>query len=141
VVLEDDIAIESHMKSASFNPRRSAVLEQDAGLQLSHDSVGAAARVNITSYQSNRIVLQVESPANGVLVLSEVFYPGWRASLNGVAAPLLRANWSLRAVPLPAGSHEVEVAFVPASFRFGAAISVATLLAVGVAAFIRRFRR
>jgi uncharacterized membrane protein YfhO len=65
-------------------------------------------------------------------VLSEIFYPGWKATVDGEEAEVLRANWSLRAVALRGGNHSVELRFAPASFRTGTAITVITLAVCAV---------
>lgn len=73
----------------------------------------------------NRLRLTVDAPAPGLLVLSELWYPGWRATVNGVRQPVLHANGYLRAVPVPAGSATVELVFDPPVWRGG-------LIAAGV---------
>jgi uncharacterized membrane protein YfhO len=78
-----------------------------------------------------------------MLVLSEIYYPGWVAYIDGVRARVQRANWNLRTVPMPAGTHRVLVRFEPGSFLNGMAITALTLLiALGVLtwAFVRRRR-
>lgn len=62
-----------------------------------------------------------------LLVLSEVYYPGWVAYVDGNPAPLLRVNYALRGVPLAAGTHRVRLQFRPASVRYGALVSLAGL--------------
>jgi len=68
-------------------------------------------------------VVEVEAASDALLVLSEVYYPGWRATVDGEPAPILRVDSILRAVPVPAGAHRVEMRFVPLSFWLGAGIS------------------
>lgn len=63
----------------------------------------------------------------GYLVLSENYYPGWRVEVDGKPAPLLRAYYTLMAVRLGAGEHQVAFKFSPASFKIGLALSLATL--------------
>ncbi|MGQ9715674.1 MAG: YfhO family protein, partial [Anaerolineae bacterium] len=78
------------------------------------------------------------------LFLSEVFYPGWRAEVDGEPAPISRANGFFRAVLVPAGQHRVVLVFSPPSWRVGLGLSlVAWLVAAGVGglALVRRARR
>ncbi len=77
--------------------------------------------------------INVQRP--GMLVLSEVFYPGWEAALDGKPVPLLRVNYALRGVPLPAGEHRVHLRFQPSSVRLGAVISALGVLLL-LASFI-----
>jgi hypothetical protein len=98
----------------------------------------------ILAYSPHAITLEVDAAADGLLVLSEVYYPGWRASLDGQPAPLVRADYLLRGVPVPAGRHTVRVWYAPASVRIGLVISGLTLVMIGglgVCYIARRLRR
>jgi uncharacterized membrane protein YfhO len=87
----------------------------------------------ILERQAERVVLEVKMAADGLLVLSEVYYPGWRAYTNGKEVPIYRADHILRAVPLKAGDHRVEMVFDPLWPKVGMAVSGVTLfLAVGL---------
>lgn len=71
----------------------------------------------------------VNAPADGLLVLSEsYYYPGWRAVVDGIATPILRANVALSAVPVRAGVHQVEFVFDPWSMKVGMAVTATTTL-------------
>jgi len=76
-------------------------------------------------------------PAPGYLVLTDTFYPGWRAYVDGVETPIYQANYLFRAVPLNAGDHEVRFVYRPKSFAVGAALSLTFLLTVVSAGLIR----
>jgi uncharacterized membrane protein YfhO len=84
----------------------------------------------LETYGPNEIRLRVDAPADAYLVLSEVWYPGWRATVDGVPAQVLRANYAFRAVRLGPGQNEVHLTFAPRSWRLGLAISGLTLLVV-----------
>jgi hypothetical protein len=80
--------------------------------------------VKITAYEPNQLTYTVNSNKGGVIVFSEIYYPnGWHATVDGEPLELLRANWTLRAALLPAGSHEVVMTFLPDSYRIGATVS------------------
>ena len=68
-----------------------------------------------------------------LLVVSDSYYPGWRAAVDGRPAPLLRTNVLLRGVPVPAGRHQVRLWFDPLSVRLGFALSALALVANGAA--------
>jgi hypothetical protein len=70
----------------------------------------------------------VSSQSTGWLVLSDVWYPGWQAWVDGEIATLERADYLFRAVEVPAGSHQVEFIYRPYSFYIGAVISLITIL-------------
>jgi uncharacterized membrane protein YfhO len=61
------------------------------------------------------------------LVLSDTYYPGWKAFVDGQQTPLLRGDVLFRAVPIPAGEHDVQLHFEPASVKVGLAISLVVL--------------
>lgn len=109
---------------APFNPRQSALLElEDFGgqsFQLPQIGDSENASVKITNYSAPRIALETNHNAPSFLVLSEVYYPGWQARVDGQAVPLWRVNHSLRGVALPAGQHKVEVLYTASSFYTGA---------------------
>ena len=78
------------------------------------------------------------SPA--LLILSEPHYPGWQAAVDGQAAPILRANYILRSIPVPAGEHTVDLTFRPLSFTIGAIISTIALVLIGGTVVYSRFK-
>jgi len=79
-------------------------------------------------------------PGGGLLVLTDQFYPGWTATIDGQPAPIHRADYLFRGVLLPAGSHRVEFLYWPASFRIGATVSALALVAIVLLAVAGRAR-
>ena len=77
-------------------------------------------------------------PADILLVVSDTWYPGWRARVDGETARILRADHAFRALALTAGAHRVELAYAPLSFRLGAALSALGLALVALLARARR---
>ena len=96
--------------------------------------------ISMTSYAPNELHYRYSTPTDRLAVFSEIYYPnGWHATVDGEPLELIRANWTLRAALLPAGSHEVVMTFLPDSYRIGATVSrVAslTLLLLLVAALV-----
>jgi hypothetical protein len=121
-----------------LDPSRTAVLEEEPGLVLGGGAASADPMVSFVEYQPTRILLDVETSADGILVLSEVYYPGWRAYVDGTETRILKADHALRAVELEAGSHRVEMVYDPLSAKVGIAISVsAVILILGLAVWSR----
>ena len=81
----------------------------------------------------------MESDAPGLLVLSEMNYPGWRATVDGKPAEILATNYILHGLSLPAGSHQVEMVYRPRSFYYG--LTASLLTAVLVVLLFLRYRR
>ena len=71
--------------------------------------------VTITSYEPNRLTYEVSSDKGGVLVFSEIYYPGWEAKVDGQPVELGRVDYILRALNIQPGKHEVELSFFPKS--------------------------
>lgn len=73
------------------------------------------ATVTLTSYKPNHLTYDVSSATGGIVVFSEIYYPGWTATIDGKPAEVGRADYVLRALQMPAGSHKVELMFYPKS--------------------------
>jgi hypothetical protein len=76
----------------------------------------------------NRYAFRAELPRAGFVLVNEIFYPGWEATVDGQSAEILRAGHIFRALALPAGSHRIEMRFRPRHFWLGAAVSLLTLI-------------
>jgi hypothetical protein len=89
----------------------------------------ADVKVLVQDQTDGRIILRVSAPADGLVFLSEPYYPEREAFVDGTAVESFKANLAFTAIPVPAGAHRVELRHVPGSFYFGAGVSFATLLA------------
>jgi hypothetical protein len=85
----------------------------------------------IRSYQPNRVVVDVDDGPAGFLILTDLWYPGWNCTVDGVPRPIHRANFLFRAVEMPAGRHEVVFTFAPVSYQRGRLISIVGLVLAG----------
>jgi hypothetical protein len=126
-----------------FNPRRAVLLEQPPPAFAGQATPGkteavlappkAPGSATITRYRNLSVDVQAEMQQPGWLVLGDENYPGWYVTVDGRPAPLYTAYYILRAVPLPAGTHQVHFYFLPPSVLIGAAISgTALLIALGI---------
>lgn len=86
------------------------------------------SEVTITEYGLNQVVLRAEMAAPGFVVLADMAYPGWRAAVDGKETAVYRANSIMRAVYVPAGTHEIRYTFRPPDFMIGAGLSGLGLL-------------
>jgi uncharacterized membrane protein (DUF441 family) len=112
-----------------LNPAMEAVVE--GGQALMEEAEPNQAQ--IVSYSPNRITVEVELATPGLLVLSELWYPGWRARDNGREASIYRTDYVLRGIYLDAGRHKVELTYDPVSLKSGGAISTLGWVGLGVA--------
>ncbi len=126
----------------AFDPRRTALLEiQPRNLPaLPGGLISPAAFARIVQYENNRLVIETAAEAASVLVVSEINYPGWIATVDGANAPVHTADFLLRGIVLPAGSHRVEMRYTAPGARNGAVISILTILLIGALALYERRR-
>jgi hypothetical protein len=127
---------------ASFDPRRTALLEDEPGalpaLPGGELAGGSAARV--AAYEPNRIVVETDAPTPTLLILSEIFYPGWEASVDGRGERIHLTDFLLRGVAVPAGQHRVEMRYVAPQARNGAFVSGSALASLAGLWFAARRR-
>jgi hypothetical protein len=71
----------------------------------------SGSTIDITTYETDKIVLDVSLDQRGFIVISDNFDPGWRAEVDGVSKKIFRANYIMRAIPVPAGRHQVVLTF------------------------------
>lgn len=107
---------------------------------LSHNSAGMESGARIISYEPERVRIETSAQHRSLLVLTDSYYPGWHATVDGQEQPIVRVNHLFRGVLLEPGQHHVEFTFEPLSVKLGLAISGATLLLV-VAAIAWAWRR
>jgi uncharacterized membrane protein YfhO len=79
--------------------------------------------VQIVSEDPNRISVLVQSEDPGYLVIGDVWYPGWRALVDGRSTPVLRADYLFKALAIPAGTHEIVLSYRPWTSLVGAIVS------------------
>ncbi len=128
--------------SGEVDPERTALL-QEPPPPLSQPDDPSAEEASVSRYAADEMQLDVATGARGLLVLSEVYYPAWKAYVDGEPVALYRADHLLRAVPVPAGEHTVELRFESPALRAGVAISLisyAALIALVAGAAISRSR-
>jgi hypothetical protein len=130
-------------KDASFDARHVAVTESAVpGISTAAAGAGDAGSAALERYDRERVVARATARRKSLLVLTDVQYPGWKATVDGKSADIERVDYLLRGVVVPAGTHTVEFSYEPASWRAGWILSGLSLLAlVGVAALGWRRRR
>jgi hypothetical protein len=123
----DEAAALSRISAADFDPSREVVLEAGGSSTLS-ELPAQAVPPDVVS--AERWHARVSLARAGYLLQREAWYPGWRASVDGTEAPVVRADVLFRAVPLSAGDHEVEIFFDSSSFKRGAFVMLAALVVI-----------
>ena len=126
--------------------RHQAVADAKFKEQLGEATVqDTASVVTITSYEPNRLTYDVNSGKGGVLVFSEIYYPGWEAKVDGQPVELGRVDYILRALNVQPGKHQVELSFFPKSVNLTETIAyiayVLLILLVAAGVFLEWKRR
>jgi hypothetical protein len=111
---------EAMAKLLSFDPLEMAFVEGGRVL----NGLKAIESAEIVFYSPDKITVRAELDSPGLLVLSEMWYPGWRAYDNGEEKPIYRTDYLLRGVYLDPGQHTVDFIYEPLSLRIGCSISV-----------------
>jgi hypothetical protein len=155
----DSKTILSRMTSKDFRPDREVLLEEkpkwggeaiggrrgpplrktnDVGEPLS----GLSQSVEIISESNNRLRLRVKAKEDALLLLSDTYYPGWKAFVDGTPQKIYQADYAFRAVPLNPGTHRVEFIYDPMSFKLGVGVTILGILGcIGMGWITRRRRR
>ena len=136
----DDRTALAAMQSDEFDPWITAYVADSLPFEVIPNQAFHALRFEVR--EPERLVMSFRTPTDSLLVLSEIYYPGWRAAVDGVPTPILRADVALRAVAVRAGEHRVEMVFDPWSVKIGIGITLATLLLVTiwVGVWLARYR-
>jgi len=114
----------ARLRDPDWDPRETVILEQVA---LADTTPGATGEVTWTSRGRESAELDVNLSHPGALVLAEVFYPGWKAWLDGDRVPIIPANGFLRAVLLPQGRHHLRFTYAPDGLFLGLWVAAATI--------------
>ncbi len=120
----------------NFRPEEVAIIQDGPRLE------GAGqGKIEVGYYGPNGAVFFVETDAPALLILSDTFYPGWQAEVDGERAPIYRTNAVFRGILVPTGKHQVEMEFRPASLRWGLGLWGMGLWVLILGATLRRLRR
>ena len=143
-IVERHEEILKRMDSENFDPRKRVILEKQIPppnpfppgsrpeeLEGERELIISSSRAEIVDYQANKVEIETRMDGEGFLVLSDTYYPGWKAYVDGKEERIYRADYLLRAISLSPGLHRVMFVFDPISFRMGLWITLGTLLCFG----------
>jgi len=132
-VASDEEAL-SLMLDPAFDPASEVLLAQPDVASLGPTSGESTA--TIVSYDPERVEIEASLDSPGYLVLTDAYYPGWTVEVDGVPAPIERADLYFRAVRLEPGEHQVVVTYAPSSAHVGLGIGVAAWVVWGMACIV-----
>jgi Bacterial membrane protein YfhO len=146
LVIPDSSSILAALDRAGVDPAAVVLLEEApaSGRGVLASGGGAAGHipgsVAVASYGDNEVALDTHFLRAGFLVLNDLYYPAWQASIDGRPAPVYRANYLFRAVVVPAGRHRIRFVYRDRMLALGATISLFTAVC-GLAALVRTRNR
>jgi hypothetical protein len=135
-VVHNEEELIAYIKSPAFDHRITAVLEKDPGRSLQTPLTPPTWKTRISGYTNNEISIETETSHDGVLVLSEMYYPGWNAYVDGRETELFQADYNLRGLFVGKGSHHIDVRFEPPPYKRGALLTVIALVVCVLGFFI-----
>ena len=116
------------LTNKSFDPTETLLLEKKP-IKLPETKKGEdKVFINENTYFKNEVLIKTNADADGFLFLSDNFYPGWEAFVDGEKTEIYRVDYTFRAIFLLKGEHMVKFLFRPQSFKIGLGISIGTLL-------------
>jgi len=127
IVVKERKKVFKALCSDYFEPGKEIILEEDV-FHTKYHIPNTKYQIKTIDYQPNRIILYAFSPRDCILFLSETYYPGWKAYVDGQETKIYRANYIFRAIKFPAGNHKVEFIYFPITFKAGLLGSLLSLI-------------
>lgn len=132
-VVPDPTVLLNRLANGADDLRKIALIEEDFPSGFRGDpATSGDAIVTLTRNEPERINLRVQAPARGFVFLADQFYPGWSARVNGVPAPIVRANYAFRLVEVGPGLSSIKLRYRPASVRIGLVVSLLTVIGLAL---------
>jgi Bacterial membrane protein YfhO len=136
-IVSGEPAAFSAITNPGFDPHQCVIVEDAKEAQSQNNPATVPEKIKqaqLIMRKADEVQIQYESKRNGWLVLTDTFYPGWKAFIDGHPVPVFRANYLFRAIQAPSGKHMVTYRYQPILFYIGAAMFVSFWLMVAIAA-------
>lgn len=124
-----------------FDPRTTALVDRPPAILSGPAAPDMVAETRLERDTPERQVVLTRGAGRALVVVTDLYYPGWEARLDGAPVPLLRADTLFRGVAVPPGEHRIELRYRPASFRRGCALAALAALGLAGAALVPWRRR
>ena len=128
LIEKDDQKIVDLIFSPEFDPKQKVILEEQLPIDLLKSQDRGTAE--IISYNPNEVIIKTNSLSPKILFLSDSFYPGWQAAVDGQKTKIYRANYAFRSIVVPEGEHKIIFSYLPESFKLGVQISIGGLVLI-----------
>lgn len=142
IAIEKPINILDKMKykpgiNQNFNPKKVVYLENKIDKHI--DPIGEGATVKITDYRNEYIKLKAKATGTNFLLLSEIYYPEWKAYIDGKETDIIKSNYFMRGIVVPSGEHNIELKYESHKFQVGKNASLAANIVVILTLFTALF--
>lgn len=124
----------ARMHQSDFDPAKLAVIEGRLSDELREPLISGNvtdASVSITGYNDQRVSLQTNMSRPGLVILTDTYYPGWKAYVDGRQTKIYATDYAFRGVAVPSGNHEVVFKYEPASLRLGLVVCILAIAGLG----------
>lgn len=118
--------------------RKTVYLDSNPKIKL-EDNENLEFNFKTTNYSNDLIEIETESNQNSIMVMSEIYYPAWKAYVDDKETPILLADYALRAIELPKGKHKIKIVYESDTFKTGLWISLVTLILSIIGIILPRF--
>ena len=139
-IFTNESSIPPLLMAGDFDPRARVYLPEQAAAEFGMIGKSQGSITN-AAFSPQHVRMSVTADAAALVVISQTYYPGWRAYVDGKPTELLRANYAFQAVRVPGGHHDIRLSYKPTTFRIGLFVSGLTLLACVAAALYLRSRK
>ena len=119
---------ENKLFSLNFNPANEILVENNSFTKTQLAGIGGKAILQLINYSPDKIIFKSSSDSNQILFLSDTYYPGWQAEIDGKKTDIIKADYAFRAIAVPKGTHTIIFSYLPLSFVVGIVISLASLI-------------
>ncbi|MDI6736239.1 MAG: YfhO family protein [bacterium] len=144
VVIKDREDILRRMLRRDFDPQKEVIMEEEIQNQKSKIKnkskiENRKSKIGIINYQPNKVIITASSPTDCFLFLSDTYYPGWKAYVDGVETKIYRADYIFRAIKLSKGEHNIEFKYLPSGFKPGCWLSFITAIFILCFGLVRKY--
>ena len=128
------------LNSEQFDPNKEVVLEEPLQIKPSNNA-NIESKVELQKHSRNLVVISTSTSEDSILVLSDSYYPGWKATIDDESTKVFPANINSRAIILPKGNHTIQFKYAPERLGVSALVSAFSLMALGIMIIKYRDRR
>ncbi len=137
VKVEKPLKILHHLRDGDFDPAKVAYIEKSINLTL--DTIQNSNVAEITQFKNESIKIKATATGNNLLFISEIYYPAWKAFVDGKETEIYKTNYAFRSIVVPKGTHTIELKYKSEGFETGKDLSLASNIIIALALILGIF--